>query len=147
MRILFRPKESSYKSSKEEDKEAAESDDAAASVPPRGKGLQTKGYLSPEAEKKLEEKLNGGAGNAVVTAGSASSPSAPKKKAPKPEGGLEVIVESKPYRRVRIKRCNMGPDTVVKEESEAILLKNLIRGIEVLETDYKLMLMRSMKNV
>ena len=56
-----------------------------------------------------------------------------------------MIVETVPYRRVRIKRCLMGPTTVVKEESEAILLKALTRGIVTLENDYRIMMMAGMK--
>ena len=56
------------------------------------------------------------------------------------EGGLEVIVDSEPYMRVRIRRTNMGPNAVVKEESEAIILKALQRGIRNLEGFYEKMI-------
>jgi hypothetical protein len=56
------------------------------------------------------------------------------------EGGLEIIVDEQPYRRVRIRRCYMGPQTIVKEESESIILKAIIRGIQALEKDYSKML-------
>lgn len=34
----------------------------------------------------------------------------------------------------------MGPQTVVKEESEATLLKAVIRSIETIENDYRMIL-------
>jgi hypothetical protein len=39
----------------------------------------------------------------------------------------------------------MTPQTVVKEESEALLLRAMLRGIEVLENDYRIALMTSFK--
>jgi hypothetical protein len=85
-------------------------------------------YISPEQEALLE---------------SADS-MAPKKvedktKAPSYEGGLEVLVDSN-NKRVRIRRCNMAAQTIVKEESEGILLKAILRAIQVIENDYKIML-------
>jgi hypothetical protein len=69
--------------------------------------------------------------------------SKPKRKY-KPEGGLEVIVDSEPYKRVRIRRCNMGPDPVVKEESEALILKALQQAIRNLEAFYEKMVTEGM---
>jgi hypothetical protein len=66
-----------------------------------------------------------------------------KKKSPDFEGGLEIIVDESPYRRVRIRRCNMNAMTIVKEESEALILKQLLRGLQALETDYRILLERS----
>ena len=57
----------------------------------------------------------------------------------KMEGGLEVIVDTEPYKRVRIRRTNMGPNAIVKEESEAIILKALQQGIRNLEGFYEKM--------
>jgi hypothetical protein len=131
-RIVFRPKETSYVSSKDEKTKARELDDQAAPAATAGK-KQTKGYLSPEQEAKLEAQATG-------------APAPVKSKKPAAlEGGLEVIVETSPYRRVRVKRCLMGPATVVKEESEAIILKALTKGIQTLEKDYRVMMMAGMK--
>jgi len=41
------------------------------------------------------------------------------------EGGVEVVIEESPYPRVRALRCNMGEATVVKEQSEGIILSAL----------------------
>ena len=65
----------------------------------------------------------------------------------KPDGGMVVIVDSEPYKRVRIRRCNMGPDPVVKEESEAIILKALRQGIKNLEAFYEKMVSEGIDEV
>lgn len=41
------------------------------------------------------------------------------------EGGVEVVIEESPYPRVRALRCNMGEGTVVKEQSEQIIMSSL----------------------
>ena len=136
-RIIFRPKESSYVSSKEE-KKTKEVEDVVKIPAP----VKKSGYMSPEQEAKMEREMQmASSGTASTTA---SAPTKNKKAQPL-EGGLDVIVETVPYRRVRIKRCLMGPTTVVKEESEAILLKALTRGIVTLENDYRIMMMAGMK--
>lgn len=135
-RIIFRPKETSYVSGKDEKSNARALEEQASPAAAAGK-KQTKGYLSPEQEAKLAAQ-----GTSTTT-----PPTAPvKSKKPAPlEGGLDVIVETIPYRRVRVKRCLMGPATVVKEESEAIILKALTKGIQTLENDYRIMMMAGMK--
>jgi hypothetical protein len=143
-RILFRPKDSSYTSSKDESKAAMEADQAAAAAAATAKKTAPSkgGYSSPEMERRLEEEKK----KTLASADDAKeAPS--KRKRQKLEGGLEVIVEAQPYRRVRIRRCNMAPDTVVKEESEAVILKALTRGIQTLETDYKLLLLTAVDNM
>lgn len=127
IRILFRPRASNYLSSKEERKRETEALQTQAATKKPSKS----GYLSPEIEEK--EAASDAAGGAVT---------APAKSSPVNalEGGLEIIVDSKPYRRVRIRRCNMGPQTIVKEESEAIILKAILRGISSLEMDYRRLL-------
>ena len=129
VRILFRPPESNYVSSKEEKKQAlAEEDNTTNGAI---KATKPTGYVSPEMEALFEKQK---AGEDTVVA-------AKSKRKPTQEGGLEIIVDSSPYRRVRIRRCNMGPQTIVKEESEAIILKALQRGITSIEADYKKMIM------
>jgi hypothetical protein len=51
------------------------------------------------------------------------------------EGGLEILVEETPYPRVRVRRCLMGKQTVVKEESERVLLRAVERCVAVLELE------------
>uniref|UniRef100_A0A7S0MNM1 NAD(P)-binding domain-containing protein n=1 Tax=Cryptomonas curvata TaxID=233186 RepID=A0A7S0MNM1_9CRYP len=46
------------------------------------------------------------------------------------EGGVEVVVEERPAGRVRVLRCAMGEETVVKETSERILLDSLIKDVQ-----------------
>ena len=125
-RILFKPRENGYLSSKEEKlREGAAAEVAAAAAAAASKSR----YVSPEMEEKL---------SASVPEKTPSS-ATPKKKMAL-EGGLEIIVDSLPYRRVRIRRCNMGPQTIVKEESEALILKALLRGVAAIEKDYSKML-------
>jgi len=130
-RILFRPKESSYQSSKEEriaKKQKEDTESLSAQILANAPGRRS-AYVSPEAEAKLKA--------ASSTSSTSSSTQRGKERAAKREGGLEVVVEESPYCRVRIKRCEMGPGTVAKEESEAILVKAILREVKVLEEDYK----------
>ena len=53
----------------------------------------------------------------------------------KPEGGLEVIVDEYPYPRLRIRRCNIGPETIIKVESESIIIKLIEDNLQRLELD------------
>ena len=119
VKVIFRPPQSTYKSAKEE---KAEEIDALNVKQSSKKSL----YISPEREAELldEEKEK--------------SPPQKKKKAEPPEGGLEIIVDSLPYRRVRVRRCNMGPATTVKEESERIILREISRVVSTLENDSRL---------
>jgi hypothetical protein len=131
VRILFRPKASAYQSSKEE-RRSGEEAEAQAEAAAAAKAAEIKargGYIRPEdisdeGPRPVEKK--------------AVRPKRQQKK--KMEGGLEVIVDSEPYRRVRVRRTNMGPDAVVKEESEAIILKALQQGIRNLEGFYDKMI-------
>ena len=116
VKVLFRPPKVTYKSAKEEKAEEIEALNVDQS--PK-KSL----YLSPEKEAALLAKEQ------------QEEPKSRKKKAEKPEGGLEVVVDSYPYRRVRVRRCNMGPGTIVKEESERIMLREIARTISTIEND------------
>ena len=128
-RILFRPPSIDYTTSKEEKLKQAALDKANTDVEKKEK---SSGYISPEAEL-LEET-----GGVKILA--------PKLKKPLPlEGGLEIIVDTIPSNRVRIRRCNMGAQTVIKEESEKILLKAILRGIRILENDYRIISERKMR--
>lgn len=127
VRMVFRPKESTYVSAKEE--RVAEADSDVTTVASNAKSK----YVSPEKEALKELRLQG--------SGSRPVPSGPQKKS-KAEGGLEVLVETLPYTRVRIRRCEMGPQTVVKVESEAAILKAMTQAVEILERDYKALLTR-----
>lgn len=119
VKVVFRPTQSTYKSAKEE---KAEEIDALNVKPSSKKSL----YVSPEREAALQEDEK------------TKSATQKKKKAEAPEGGLEIIVDSLPYRRVRVRRCNMGPATVVKEESERTILREIARVISTLENDSRL---------
>ena len=128
-RILFRPKESSYLSSKDEKSAAAAAAADSTSAVASPKTIKS-GYISPEEEKRLARLAEGAAVAAPPV----------KAKPPKLEGGLEIIVDERPYRRVRIRRCNMGPQTIVKEESEALVLKRVLQGIQALDNDFRVLL-------
>jgi hypothetical protein len=56
------------------------------------------------------------------------------------EGGIDVVVEitqdEPPQLRVRARRCNYGDDTVIKELSEATILKRLKDAMEVWEREH-----------
>ena len=60
----------------------------------------------------------------------------------KGEGGLEVIVDES-ERRVRVRRCNMSSTTIIKEESETILLKAILRTIQTIDNDYRILMERN----
>ena len=68
------------------------------------------------------------------------SPKAPSKKKEKPEGGLEVVIDRDPYLRVRVRRCNMGRETIIKEESEALIIKMITTSMRGLDNDYKVLM-------
>ena len=120
-RILFRPKISGYVSFKEEKQLVAEKEVWKDLNDKKGKS----NYVSPETELQVSGKKK--SENRAV-------------KLPNFEGGLEIIVDKAPLHRVRIRRCNMGPQTIVKEESEAIILNAILRGIKILENDYRILL-------
>ena len=119
VKIIFRPPQSTYKSAKEE---KAEEIDARNAKQSSKKSL----YVSPEREAALQEDEK------------AKSAPQRKKKAEPPEGGLEIIVDTLPYRRVRVRRCNMSMATIVKEESERIIMREVTRVVSTLENDSRL---------
>ncbi len=133
VRLVFRPMQDSYKSSKEEKDEEKQKDADINSSTIENKEVPKSSYVRPELdinfnpglEEKEEEK---------------KKKVAPKSKKVKPEGGLEIIVDDAPYRRVRIRRCNMGPETIVKEASEALILKAILIAIKQLESFYEKMI-------
>ena len=142
VRIIFKPLGSSY-SSKNDERKIEKKEEIIPEKKSQAASKNT-GYLSPEMEKAQEERE---AREEKEKAEESKKKVEPKKFSSlvKLEGGLEIIVESVPYRRVRVKRCLMGPQTVVKVESEALLLKSILRGLQVLENDYRIALMTSFK--
>ena len=79
-------------------------------------------YLSKEEEREMESKGIKPSSNRRV----------------KPEGGVEVLVEvtTKGALRVRATRTDMGPATVVKELSEATILKRLEDSLDLFVRDF-----------
>ena len=134
VRVEFAPKESTYKTAAEERKlEKLRQNDVIA------KQLSKNKYIAPELDSEFKDKKDGnsqGAGN------SDSSERSKKQKTNRGEGGLEVIVDEN-ERRVRIRRCNMNFATVVKEESEAILLKAILKTIQTIDNDYRILIERN----
>jgi hypothetical protein len=153
IRLLFQPKESSYVSYKEEKLATMESTDIATSKSSTAPVVPTRptGYISPEMEAKLEkqaaeaallaqQKELGIISKSATTTTSQDLLNKQKQAKMKLEGGLEFLVDDSPYKRLRIRRCNMGPRTIVKEESEALIIKNVMSSIQTLEADYRIML-------
>lgn len=133
LRVLFVPTISEYVSTREEKAEQKRIEEVKQLLSTQGNPKRKGGYLSPEEEASIAAQQDGQSKGATVVP--------PKKKAAVSlEGGLEIIVESKPYARVRVRRCNMGPKTVVKEESEAFLLKTIRSGVLALDNDYRILL-------
>ena len=150
VRVIFKPLGSSY-ASKNDEKKIQDKEETVFLNKKREpiRPPVVTGYLSPEQEAAEEERQEKEAARLLAekaeNAQKADQKSEPKKGPLKPEGGLEIIVESEPYRRVRVKRCNMGPQTIVKEESEAILMRAIVKGLQSLESDYRIALMTSFK--
>eukprot|EP01041_Mallomonas_annulata_P000212 gene212-381_t len=136
VKVVFRPKESAYTSSKEE---KLKSEREAAEAKARANLGSKSGYVSPELEATLSQTQSSSSSSSLSPANSVAK----KQKKQPLEGGLEVVVESTPIPRVRIRRCEMGPQTIVKEESESILLKAFTKGLEALENDYKQLLTKA----
>jgi hypothetical protein len=122
-RIIFVPKAKSYESSREEKKRETDYEKQMTNE------LKAKSkYIPPERDadalKPLEENL----------------PMKSKVKPKKPEGGIEVFIDKEPVSRVRLRRCNMGPETIIKEESEALIVKEIVKAIRILENDCRILL-------
>ena len=77
------------------------------------------------SEERQEEKERGVSGSKKT---SSSTPIASKGRK---EGGVEVLVEKTTDGniRVRARRCNMDPKTVVKEMSEEVIVKSLAKAV------------------
>jgi hypothetical protein len=143
VRVIFKPLGSSY-SSKNDERKSEKKLEAIKDVKKAPEVPKSMVYMSPEKEKENEERIE--KEKNIQAAEEEEKKSVVKKSgSQKLEGGLEMIVESYPYRRIRIKRCLMGAQTIVKEESEAILLRSVLKGIQVLENDYRIALMTSFK--
>eukprot|EP01038_Epipyxis_sp_PR26KG_P013061 gene13061-17504_t len=132
VRISFLPFVSNYVSSKEEKQLSAKEEEEKLSAQLLITKSTKSKYISPEMELRNEKIASQAMSNKIETKVKISPI--------KLEGGLEIIVENEPYLRVRIKRCNMGPQTIVKEESEKLILKKIVDGIKVLDNDYKILM-------
>jgi len=76
------------------------------------------GDFSTFKEEKEQEKAKE-KGKAVPNKGATS----------KDQGGLDILLETIPYPRIRVSRCSYGPGTVVKEMSEDTILKQLQKDV------------------
>eukprot|EP00903_Cladosiphon_okamuranus_P013806 g12849.t1 len=85
---------------------------------------QTK-YLSAKEEREEEEQRT-----AKAKKRGESGPPSKARGLLKKEGGLDIIVEDRPYPRVRVVRANMGPKTIVKEMSEQLILDKLKKDVK-----------------
>eukprot|EP00752_Nemacystus_decipiens_P001587 g1548.t1 len=85
---------------------------------------QTK-YLSAREEREQEEQRA-----AKAKSRGESGPPSKARGLLKKEGGLDIIVEDRPYPRVRVVRANMGPKTIVKEMSEQLILDKLRNDVK-----------------
>lgn len=133
LRVLFVPTISEYVSTREEKAELKRIEEVKQLLSTQGNPKRKGGYLSPEEEASIAQQGS-------LTKGATVLPPKKKAAAVSLEGGLEIIVESTPYARVRVRRCNMGPKTVVKEESEAFLLKTIRSRVLALDNDYRILL-------
>ena len=168
VRIVFRPLRSSYRSAREErllQQEGqgvggAEAKESERMLARQAKGepanpARPSGYLSPEEQKRLDVAATEAASTSTSTsaAGTGTGTGAGKGSSISQEGGagrngvgvaleggVELIVESTPYIRVRARRCCMGPQTPPQLESEATLLRVVERGLQELDTDYRILL-------
>lgn len=143
LRIAFKPALSTYTSSKDEKQsakeKALEEEEVKNKKPSKDiKTIRKSGYISPEEELRLtamsmDDSLIADTSAKTVT-------NSGKKVAPEPlEGGLDIIIEAKPFPRIRVRRCLMGVKTVVKIESEKIILDLLQKEVNRLEADYRIL--------
>jgi hypothetical protein len=146
-KLSFQPFASGYTS---KDEEKALEKEKNETIPPPPPPKKT-GYISPEEEAQEEARQEAISMDITTTprimsateiaAKRKANQTNSKKKSKGPsEGGLEVIVESKPWARVRVRRCDMDRDSIPKEESEGIILKALESVIRGLEKDYQIRL-------
>ena len=87
-----------------------------------------KNYLSKDEERRIE---SGGGGNSRTST---------RTQTLKRDGGLDVVVEVVDVDqglRVRARRCNYADDAVIKELSEATILKRLEKAMEVWSNEHK----------
>jgi hypothetical protein len=99
---------------------------------------QDKSAVKEHSKKDASPRRDAAAGKEGGGQGdSASTKEIPERSAGRGalEGGLEILVEERPYPRVRVRRCLMGKQTVVKEESERVLLRAVERCVVLLELE------------
>eukprot|EP00978_Attheya_sp_CCMP212_P035371 scaffold153640_cov52-Attheya_sp.AAC.1 len=85
-------------------------------------------YQSFDEERTMESSSTSTTRSTTSTSGKEST-----RKTPKREGGVEVLMEQTTdgTLRVRARRCAMKDDTVIKEISEATILKRLEEALDV----------------
>ena len=133
--FLAQPREDTYKTAKEEKRLEKIRANALVQKTLSDASKKRGGYVAPEMDEEIisDKKIGRDVG------GNDEDENNKKKRLSKGEGGLEVIVDVQ-EKRVRIRRCNMNASTVVKEESEAILLRAILKNIEVIENDYRILM-------
>jgi hypothetical protein len=138
-KLVFKPLVSTYVSSKEEKKmqknSEIEENEKTENIKNNNQKFSSL-YVSPEVEKNKFDETN----KRIDT-------EKKNKTKNKLEGGVEIIVDTTPYPRVRVRRCNMDVNTVVKIESESTILKAILNGIRTLELDYKILLTSDKKTL
>lgn len=123
--IVFVPKVTSYMSANEERKAAKITSETSLDT----QVIKSSKYISPE--KDIDP--------ISIEDDTTVKSNVSNRKSNKLEGGLQIFVDSEPYARVRIRRCNIGADTVVKVESEALIIKYIISALRSLENDLRLL--------
>lgn len=137
VRVEFAPKESTYKTAAEERKLEKIKQNAVIA-----KQLSKSKYVAPEMDANFRKKDEGNTDNEGEQGGGDKAEKNKKQFSNKGEGGLEVIVDES-ERRVRIRRCNMSSTTIIKEESETILLKAILQTIQTIDNDYRILMERN----
>eukprot|EP01039_Chlorochromonas_danica_P005950 gene5948-6552_t len=144
LRIVFKPLLSDYQSAREEKEKEQEVEVEKLKEKEEKlkkktvQGQRASGYIPPEYDQKTNTLKQD---NVKTEAAKETEKKEKdkKKREEEPQGGLDILVESLPYPRIRVRRCNMGPRTIVKEESEKRILSSLEKDWIALENDARIL--------